>query len=58
MNTETQNQKDHWVRAMTRELLIQDHSSLSEKIGKIEIAKSLAQTTYEHTSPTPNDQSD
>ena len=55
MEQETQNQMDHWIRAMTREILIHDRSPLSEKAGKFQVAHDLALETYQRTSPIPSD---
>jgi len=52
MKPETPNQKDHWIRAMVRELLIEDQTlTLAEKDNAIEDAFKVATKTYDHTSP-------
>lgn len=52
MKQETKNQKDHWIRAMVRELLIEDQTlTLVEKAKALEDAFSIAVKTYEYTSP-------
>jgi len=58
MKPENEHQMDHWIRAMTRELLIHDKSSLSDKFEKIEMANQLAYSTYQRTSPHPADMFD
>ena len=52
MKPETKNQKDHWIRAMVRELLIEDQTlTLAEKATAIEDAYTIAVKTYIFTSP-------
>jgi hypothetical protein len=52
---ETKNQKDHWIRAMVRELLIEDQSlTLTQKQNAVEDAYSIAVKTYDFTSPQTN----
>jgi len=52
MKPETPNQKDHWIRAMVRELLIEDQTlTLAEKATALEDAFKVATKTYEFTSP-------
>ena len=55
MKPETKNQKDHWIRAMVRELLIEDQTlTLAEKEAALEDAYIVAVKTYEFTSPQTN----
>ena len=55
MKPETKNQKDHWIRAMVRELLIEDQTlTLAEKATALEDAYKVATKTYNHTSPQTN----
>jgi|TARA_R110000803_G_scaffold159807_1_gene223869 hypothetical protein len=52
MKPETNNQKAHWIRAMVRELLIEDQTlTLAEKATALEDAYKVAAKTYEFTSP-------
>ena len=55
MKPETENQKAHWIRAMVRELLIEDQTlTLAEKEAALEDAYIIAVKTYEFTSPQTN----
>ena len=52
MKPETPNQTDHWIRAMVRELLIEDQTlTLAEKGNAVEDAYTIAVKTYDFTSP-------
>ena len=58
MKSETTNQMEHWIRAMTREIIVHDNSPMTDKFEKIQMAEQLAMATYQRTSPYPEDVAD